>query len=81
MFLKINSYEVTIKGRGCLDWRKQRNWISKEDTSLPIVSNKCLMISCMIDTMEVQDVANDDIPVALLQTYYNKGDMHINMEE
>ena len=39
------------------------------------------MISCMIDTMEVQDVANDDIPVALLQTYYDKGDMHINMEE
>ena len=38
MFLKLNNDGVVIKGRGCTDERKQRNWISKEDTSLPTVS-------------------------------------------
>ena len=29
MFLKLKSDEVTIKGRGCADGRKQRDWLSK----------------------------------------------------
>ena len=38
------------------------------------------MISCIIDMMEVQDVYTSDIPGAFQQTYYGKGDIHINME-
>ena len=52
MFLKLKSDEVTIKSRGCADGRKQRDWISKEETSLPTVSTEGLMLSCMIYTME-----------------------------
>ena len=62
MFLKLKSDEVKIKGRGCADGRKQRDWISKEDTSSPTVSTEGLMLSCMIDAMEGREVATTDIP-------------------
>ena len=42
--------------------------------------NEGLMISCMINTMEGQYVATDYIPGAFLQTDYDKGYIHINME-
>ena len=77
---KIKNDQVIIKGRVFADVRKQRNWISKEDTSLPTVSTESLMISCMIDTTESKDVATDDIPGAVLQTEHDKGDIHIKME-
>ena len=38
------------------------------------------MLLCMIYAMEGREVATSDIPGAFLQTYYNKGDIHINME-
>ena len=80
MFLKLKSDEVTIKGRGCADGRKQRDWLSKEDASSPTVSTEGLMLSCMIDTMEGREVATADIPGAFLQIDYDKGDIHIKME-
>ena len=80
MFLKIRSYEVTIKGRGCADGIKQRDWISKEDTSSLTVSTEGLMLSCMIDEMEGREVATADIPGAFLQTKYDKGDIQIKLE-
>ena len=80
MFMKLKSNEFTIKGRGCADGRKQRDWLSKEDTSSPTVSTEYIMLSCMIDTMEGREVATADIPGALLQTDYGKGDIHIKLE-
>ena len=44
------------------------------------MSTKGLMVSCMIDTMEGQEVATSDIPGSLHQIYYDKGDMHIKLE-
>ena len=38
------------------------------------------MLLCMIDTMEVQEVATADIPGAFLQTDYDKGYIHIKLE-
>ena len=38
------------------------------------------MLSCMIDTMGVRNTVTADIPVALLQTDYHKGERHIKME-
>ena len=38
------------------------------------------MLSFMIDTMEGQNVSADNIPGVFLHTYYDKGDIHINME-
>ena len=56
-----------IKGRGCIDGRKQRLWKSKEDTTSPTVSIEALLLSCMIDAKEERDVATIDIPVAFMQ--------------
>ena len=46
----------------------------------PTVSTEGLVISCMIDTMEGREVATADIPGSLLQTDYDKGDIHIKLE-
>ena len=48
--------------------------------SSPTFSTEGLMISCMIDTIEVRDVATSGIPGSFLKTYYDKGDIHIKME-
>ena len=80
MFMKLKSDEVTIKGRGCADGRKQRDWLSKEDTSSPTVSTEGLMLSCMVDVMKDREVATVDIPGAFLQTDYDKVDIHIKLE-
>ena len=37
------------------------------------------MLSSIIDAMEGRDVANVDIPGALLETGYDKGYIHINI--
>ena len=79
MFLKLKSDDVTIKGRVFADKRKQRDWLSKDYTSSPTVSTEGIMLSCMIDAMEGQEVATADIPGAFLQTDYNKGDIHIKL--
>ena len=80
MFLKLKSDEVTIKGRRCTDGRKQRYWLSKEDMSSPTVFTEGLMILYMLDAMEGREVATADIPGVFLQTYYDKGDIHIKLE-
>ena len=67
MFLKEKRCG-TIKGRGCADGRKQRDWMSKEDTASPTVSMAALILSCLIDAYERRDVATTDIPGAFLQT-------------
>ena len=80
MFLKLKSDEVTIKGRGCADVRKQWDWLSEGDMSSPNVSTEGLMLFCMIDAMEGREVATADILGAFLQTDYYKGDIHIKLE-
>ena len=80
MFMKLKRYEVTIKGIGCADERKQRYWLSKEYTMSPTVTTEGLMIWFMIDTMEVREVATANIPGAFLQTNCDKGYIHIKLE-
>ena len=79
MFLK-QKRDASIKGRGCTDGRKQRDWMTKEHTASPTVANQALTLSCMIDVKEGRDVATADIPGAFLQTKYNKGDTHIRID-
>jgi hypothetical protein len=55
-----------IKGRGCADGRKQRLYMSKEETSSPTVSTEALMLSCVIDADEQRVVGTADIPGAFL---------------
>ena len=66
MFLKLKIDEVTINGGVFENKRKQRDWISKKDTSSTTVSTEGLMLSCMIDAMEGREVATSDIPGAFL---------------
>jgi hypothetical protein len=67
MFLKEKRCG-TIKGRGCADGRKQREHISKDETSSPTVAIESVMLSCTIDAREHRDVATADIPGAFMQT-------------
>ena len=80
MFLKLKSDEVTIKGGGCTYGRKQWDWLSKEDTSSATVSTDGIMLSRMIDAIEVREVATTNTPGAFLHTNYHKGDIHIRLE-
>jgi hypothetical protein len=68
-----------IKGRGCADGRKQREYMTKEETSSPTVAIESVMLSCMIDAHEGRNVATADIPGAFMQTYM-EGTVHMMLE-
>jgi len=57
----------TIKGRGCADGRKQRVYKTKEETSSPTVRTESLLLSCVIDAKERQQVITCDVPGAFMQ--------------
>jgi hypothetical protein len=65
MFLKKKRNGI-IKGRGCADGRKQREYTSKEDASAPTVTIESVMLSCIIEAEEGRDVATVDIPSAFM---------------
>ena len=71
MFLK-RKREGKIKGRGCADGRPQRKYITKLESSAPMVKVHALFISCMIDAIEGRSVAITDIPGAFLSADWPK---------
>ena len=66
MFLKQERCG-NIKGRGCADGRKQREYLTKDDTSAPNMATEDLFLTCLIDAMEHQKVSTVDIPVEFMQ--------------
>jgi hypothetical protein len=57
---------------------EQRDYISKEDASLPTVATEAILLSCIIDAKEGRDVTVIDIPNAFIQMQVkDKGDMAI----
>ena len=72
MFLK-RKRTGKIKGRGCADGRKQRNYIAKEDATSPTVSTDAVFITAIIDAMEGRCVTVVDIPGAFMQVAMDKG--------
>ena len=66
MFLKRKRSEK-MKERGCADGRPQRDYITKEESSLPTVSLYALMGSCVMDALDDRKVITVDIPGAFLQ--------------
>jgi hypothetical protein len=66
MFLKEKK-NGAIKGRGCADGRKQREFISKEESSSPTVSTEAVFLTSVIDAREGRDVATVDVPGAFMQ--------------
>ncbi len=67
MFLK-EKRDGKIKARTVAGGNKQRDYISKEDSSLPTVATESVLLSCIIDAEEERDVAVIDIPNAFIQT-------------
>ena len=57
-----------IKGRACADGRKQRRYISKEETSSPTIQIESLILSLSIDAKEKRDIATANVVGAYLLT-------------
>ena len=81
MFLK-EKCDSTIKGRGCNDGRRQRLYMSKEQTSSTKISNEYLFLTLTIDAKEGREDATCDIPGAFIQTDMPKGSdkVHIKLD-
>jgi hypothetical protein len=71
MFLK-KKRTGTIKGQGCADGRKQRQYTAKEDASAPTVAIESVMLLCVIDAEEGRDMATVDIPGTFMQANIDK---------
>ena len=56
-----------MKSRRCVDGRPQRDYITKEESSLPTVSLYALLGSCVMDALDDRKVITVDIPGAFLQ--------------
>lgn len=67
MFLKQKRNGL-IKGRGCADGRKQRAYVTKDETSSPTISTEAVLLIATIAAKERRDVATVDIPGAFMQT-------------
>ena len=56
-----------IKGRGCADGRKQRAYITKEESTSPTISTEAVFLTAMVDAWEHRKVAVLDVPGAFMQ--------------
>ena len=68
MFLK-QKLIGRIKRRGCADGQKQREFITKEESSAPTISTDSLFLTCIINALEKQETATTYIPGAFMQAY------------
>ena len=66
MFLK-KKQSGTIKGRGCADGRKQRAYITKEESTSPTISTEAMFLTAVVDAWESRKVAVLDVPGAFMQ--------------
>ena len=66
MFLK-RKRTGKIKGRGCADGRKQRDYIGKEESTSPTVKTEAVLLTAAVDAKERREVAVIDVPGAFMQ--------------
>ena len=78
MFLK-EKQDGTIKAQGCCKLRIQRNYKTKEDSISPTVIQENLMVTCIIDAMEVRNVAVAIIPSDFIHTYIVHRDLIVHV--
>jgi hypothetical protein len=77
MFLK-EKRDGSLKGTTVAGGSKQRDYISKEDASLPTVATEAVLLLCIINAEEGRDVAVINIPNAFIQMQVeDEGDMAI----
>lgn len=63
-----------LKAREVIGGNKQRDYITKEESSSPTVSTEAVILTCVIDALEDRDVAVVDIPNAFAQTVVEEED-------
>ena len=56
------------KARTCVDGRKQRLWMDKDEAASPTILLESVMLTSVIDAKEEREVAVADIPNAFVQT-------------
>ena len=56
-----------IKGRGCADGRKQRAYITKEQSTSPTISTEAVFLTALVDAWENRKVAVLNVPGAFMQ--------------
>ena len=56
------------KGRMVFNGKPTREWLTREDTSSPAVSQEAIMILTAIDAKEERNVMTADVPNAFIQT-------------
>ena len=67
------------KGKGCADGRKQRKYLTKDNTSAPTFSTEDLFLTCLTNAMEHLKVATVDIPGAFMQADMEGDTVHIKL--
>ena len=67
MFIKKKRDGAT-KGRAMAGGNKQRDYISKEDASSPMVATKAVLLSCIIDAEKERSVDVINITNTFIQT-------------
>jgi hypothetical protein len=75
MFLK-QKRSGKIKGRGCADGRKQREYLSKEEVSSPTVAIESVLLTCVIDALKTRDVATVGHPRSFHAGGYGRSCTH-----
>ena len=68
------------KGRGYADRRKQRLYMTKDETSSLTVSTEALLVTCLINATEERDVATVHIPGAFMQSDMEGEDTFMKIE-
>jgi hypothetical protein len=71
MFLK-RKRSGDVKGRGCADGRKQREYIPHDEATSPTASTNAIMLTAVIDAFEGRDVAILDVPGAFMQAFMDE---------
>ena len=78
MFLK-KKRNGTVKGRGCADGRKQRAYITKEDSTSPTISTEAVFLTAVVDAWEGRKVVVLDVPGAFMQVDMDET-VHVRFE-
>ena len=61
-----------IKGQGCADGRKQRAYITKEQSTSPTISTEAVFLMAVVDAWQNRKVAVLDVPGAFMQVDMDK---------
>ena len=68
LMLLTEKRDGSVKGRMVYNGAQTREWLSKEDSASPTVTQESIMITAVIDALEKRDKMSADVPNAFIQT-------------